>query len=355
MNKSKKIYSILNIAFTIFVSSISLLYLTYVIFYQEREVEVGDDGERISVNIAYLKNFLVNNFSEDPQRLLFLLFALLLSPFNLGCEVFKWRMLMGKILTVDLKKAIKSILGGVAASTITPFRIGGYFARVALIPKNHRPRGAAIILLGDISQYITTVTLGAIFLFTLIWRSNENLQFFEHQKNTLLIAVGSGIIIIISYCLVFINMGKFLNLLDKIPLLKRMKRIYSVVSKLNHRKMVLQLFLVNLIRLSIIIMQYLLVFKVFGLNINLVDTFLMTISTVMLIGFIPVLNIIELGLTRANLFLLLLHAFISPDLLTIQTTIIVSCSLFTIWLINTALPSLTGSYFLAQIKLIKRK
>ena len=153
MNKSKKIYPILNLAFKILIAFSSILYLGYIVFYQKKEFISTSDGSAISLDIYYLKDFLFNNFSGHPSNFYYLLAALLLTFVNWGAEVLKWKLLIGKILPVNNKIAVRSILGGVAASNITPYFIGGFFGRVAQIPFKHRLKSIAILFIGDIYRW----------------------------------------------------------------------------------------------------------------------------------------------------------------------------------------------------------
>lgn len=355
MTKSKKIYPILNLAFKILIALGSILYLGYVVLYQKKEFISTNDGNPVSIDIYYLKDFLFNNFSNHPSNFYYLLAALLLTIVNWGAEVVKWKLLIGKILPVDTKIAIRSILGGVAASNITPYFIGGFFGRVAQIPFKHRLKSIAILFIGDIAAITITIFTGSAALFSLVYRSDESLQLFDHQRITMLVFLGIVFIGSILFTVIFLYLNYFTMFLGKFKLFFKVKKIWSVVGKLDHKKNVIQLLVISTIRLIAILTQYYLIFNLFGLNINLFDSFLITTSVLAIYNFIPTFNIVEFGLTRAGIYLLLLQHFISPELVTLNSTLIISCSLFLIWFINLALPSLLGSYYLLKVKLFNDK
>ena len=74
-----------------------------------------------------------------------------------------------------------------------------------------------------------------------------------------------------------------------------------------------------------------------------------------LFQFVPVFNIVELGLTRTALFTMILTSFGIVNEITPRLTLVITSASFLIWLINLAVPSLFGSVFLGQVKVLKEK
>lgn len=351
LTKSKKIYPILNLAFKIIVAFASVGYIGYVIFYQENEFNNAENGELIKVNFSYLKKYLLENISEHPYSLLFILFTFALTFANFGTEILKWKLLMGKLLPVNTKLAIRSVLGGVAASNITPYSLGSYFGRVAQVPFPYRLKGISIIFIGDTAQFTSTILMGSSSLFFLIYRSSPDLELFEHQRITLLLITGLIVAATIGFIALFLRLKYFAYIMDNLKAFSKVKKIWSVVSKLDHKKTIGQLLIICCARLVVILVQYYLVFQVFGLTINMLDSLLIAATVMAVYSFIPAINILEFGLTKAGIFLILLQTFVSPALATLETTISIICSLFLIWLMNLALPSIIGSYHLFKVKL----
>ena len=312
-------------------------------------------GNKVIVDLSYIKDYLLNVFINNPENILYLLAIIILTLFNWGSEVLKWKILIGKLVKIDTKIAIRSILGGVAASNITPFRVGGFFARVAHLPFRHRIRGIAILSIGDIAQLTTTILMGSASLFMLLYFREDDFTILDFKKSTMMACNVVAFFGTLVFCFIFMHLKSFALFLDKIPALQKVKKIWSVVAKLDHKKTVIQLLGISTFRLVVILLQYYLVFQLFGLSIDVTESMLITGALLMLYNFLPTLNILEMGLTRTGIFLVLLSMFLSPDLVTISLTLVLTCSLFVIWLVNLVLPAVFGSYYLLKIKLFNHK
>ena len=109
----------------------------------------------------------------------------------------------------------------------------------------------------------------------------------------------------------------------------------------------------SVVRYLIITYQYVLAYEVFGVGIEGWETFVAAGTLFFVFQFIPVFNAIEFGVMRTTLLSLILTTFGLLEELTPQITLSITLASFFIWLINLAIPSLIGSVFLSQIKVLK--
>lgn len=355
MNKSKKIYPIVNLAFKIIITLLSIGYLSYVIFFQEAQYVDEETGEKAALNLSYLSKNVISIVNENPNSAGILSLVLLLVIANWGSEVVKWKLLVGKILTVSYKLATISILGGIAASNMTPYRLGGFFARVAQLPFKYRIKSVAIIFLGDIAQLLTTLLLGSLSALWLTFHNLDNEVFYEYQSYSL--ATISGAVFTASFvsCILFIFLNKFTNQLHRIPFLKNKKETWDILNTFNFSTVAIKLLGISILRLLAISLQYYLAFTLFGFELGITASLLIINTLFLIFNFLPTFNIIEFGITKSAILIFLLKTFISPDFVTLNVALIVSCGSFLIWFINLAAPSIVGSFYLLRIKLFNHK
>jgi hypothetical protein len=358
VNKSKKIYPIVNLAFKIIIALLSIGYLSYVIFFQKNEYVDPATGEKAILNLSYLSENIASIVSNRPDSILMLSLILLLVFVNWGIEIIKWKLLVGKLLSVSYKLATTSILGGIAASNMTPFRIGGFFARVAQLPLKYRVKGVAIIFLGDTAQLLSTLLFGSFSTLLLVFfldTDMKDITLYHLQTHSLLAIAGTAFIATITACILFMYLDKLVRYLNIIPFLKNRKTTWNILNTFNFKSNAIALLLLSILRLLTISTQYYLAFKLFGFDLGLIESLLIINTLFLIFNFLPTFNIIEFGITKTAILIFLLKAFISPDFVTLNVALVVSCGSFLIWFVNLAMPSVIGSFFLARIKLFNHQ
>jgi uncharacterized membrane protein YbhN (UPF0104 family) len=355
VNKSKKIYPIVNLAFKIIIAILSGGYLYYVLFIQKNEYVNLESGEKTTLDLPYLSDNIVSIVGSNPNSGWILFLILLLVFVNWGAEIVKWKMLVGKLLTVTYKLAAMSILGGIAASNMTPFKLGGFFARVAQLPFRHRVKSVAIIFLGDIAQLLSTLLLGSLSSLLLVLGNSSATSIFEIEADTLTGIATFALAATAAACIGFVFLDKFTKHLHHLPFLKNKKSTWDILNTISYRKTALKLLLISVVRLFTISIQYYLAFTLFGFELNLFKSILIINTLFLIYNFLPTFNIIEFGITKSAILVFLLKAFISADFVTFNVALVVSCGSFLIWVVNLAAPSAVGSFFLLRIKLFNHK
>ena len=104
----------------------------------------------------------------DPEDLFmsgltpFLVLALVLMPLNIAIEAFKWKILAGVAQPTSYTQAVKSVLGGIALSIVTPNRIGEYPGRILYMKRKNTIRLISVAILAAFAQFLTLFTFGII-------------------------------------------------------------------------------------------------------------------------------------------------------------------------------------------------
>lgn len=319
----------------ILVSVGSISYLVYLIGYQKADL------------VEEVKTF----FSTQQFSISKLTILVLLMIVNWGSEVFKWRLLVKGLFPITWGFAIKTQLCSIAASVFTPYRIGGYFGKVALLEHQYRPSGFVLQLFNAMAMFITNFFFGLLFIGILGYNTDKDIYGMSSQLISTLGFVGASIVLV--FWVLFINVNTVTFLFEKVWWTNKWSEYWDVLRGPDYKKNAVILLLVSNLRYLVITYQYVLAFQVFGININQSELFLASGTLFFLFQFLPVFNAFELGASRATLFSLILIGYGIIDNFDEQLIISMTSACFFIWFINLAIPYLLGSIFLSKMKVLK--
>ena len=270
---------------------------------------------------------------------------------NWGAEVFKWKLLANYMMPVSYKLATKSTLAGVAASVFTPFRVGTYFGKAAMFPHKYRAKGLILQLFNSIAMFEVNFFFGLLFIGILGTVASEPIFGIDKDLLSTIGFIGAGMVLVFWY--LFVNVRVLLSTFDKWKITSNWRKYFDLVNDKRYTNLSLTLIFVSVARYLIITYQYVLAYEVFGVGIEGWETFVAAGTLFFVFQFIPVFNAVEFGVMRTTLLSLILTTFGLLEELTPQITLSITLASFFIWLINLAIPSLIGSVFLSQIKVLK--
>jgi MFS family permease len=211
------------------------------------------------------------------------------------------------------------------------------------LPEGNRLKTISVTLVGSFSQLLITVfagTIGFIFL-----KSSLVGQFPQLKIWYQFILYGL-ILVLIIMGLVYFNVAGTVTLFNR--WIKNKHYIYLIEALQNfHNKLLLRLLGLSLLRYMIFIIQYVLVFYLFEVNVSVT-----TIATVMSVVFlamavIPSIALVEVWL-RGEISIKLMGLF-SLNTLGIGFTSV------TVWFINLILPAIAGSLLLLSLRVFKNE
>lgn len=336
-NKSKQLKVILNTVLKIVISGGSIVYLIYLIGFEKEDA------------IQEIKLFFqTQSFSPSKLSVLVLLMFV-----NWGTEVVKWKVLMGTIFPISWMMAVKTQLAAIAAAVFTPYRVGGYFGKVALLEHKYREKGIVLQLFNGMAMFITNFFFGCLFIG---WLGLGVEDGFYGIPQGLIVWCGfiCAAVVLVFWGL-FINVHMVIYLFDKARWTRKWKEYWDVLKVHNFKRNAFLLLGLSIIRYFIITYQYVLAFQVFGIDVPQFELFLTSGVLFFIFQFLPVFNAFELGATRASLFSILLIGQGAVTAFTAQDAIALTSACFFIWFLNLAIPSFLGSFLLGKMKVLKEK
>lgn len=341
MNKNSK--KIINLIVKLTLGLGSIIFL----FYKVHQFSTGSEGNTMQ---------LIVDWWEVKDRNIYLivgglLVLVVLMFVNWWLEAWKWKILIAKIQKVTWKLSFKSVFSGVAAGVFTPFRLGSYLGRVIHLPYKSRILGLVLNLLGNIAQFLVTFFVGAIGVCFIVYTSNED--YVKEYKTLLQISSLSVLTLSVVLIYAFLNIGKFVYLFDYSRFTKKWSKYFVLMQKMDTEFLGKRLLIISLSRYLVIMIQYVIVFELIQFPVPIFYIFIILSSLFIIYHFLPTLSLLELGATKAALFILIFDIVGLTGLanITIGLTIVT----FVIWMINLFVPSIFGAIFLFQAKLLKEK
>jgi hypothetical protein len=280
--------------------------------------------------------------SFQSYKISYLIGAIVLIAVNWGLEAWKWMISVRTFYPIKFLQAYKAVLSGVSFSVTMPNRIGEYLGRIVYLPEGNRLKTISVTLVGSFSQLLITIfagTIGFIFL------KSSLLNQFPQLKIWYQFILYGLIIVLIVMGLIYFNVAGTVTLFNK--WIKNRNYAYLIEALQNfHNKLLLRLLGLSLLRYMIFIIQYVLVFYLFEVNVS-VGTILTVMSVVFLaMAVIPSIALVEVWL-RGEISIKLMGLF-SLNTLGIGFTSV------TIWFINLILPAIAGSLLLLSLRVFKK-
>lgn len=287
--------------------------------------------------LAENENLKFSDFVEflrenDTFSLKNIIFLLILSAFNWFFEILKWQFLVKTIKNISIRDALEQSLGGLTASLITPNRIGEYGAKAAYFAKPFRKRIVLLNLLGNMAQMTITTIFGIIGLIIFVNRYQIEVDYYKITRFIFLL------IIISAFTFFGIKYTKFSikgYSVDRI--FEHIKRISLLVHASN--------LLLSLVRYLIFSFQFYYLLTIFGVEVDYTKAMVLITSMYFLASIVPSVSIFDVVIKGS--VAVFLFGYVQVNELTILSIITI------MWLLNFAIPSLFGSYFILNFKLPK--
>ncbi len=273
---------------------------------------------------------------------MYLLSAAALVFVNWGIEALKWKLVINDIQAISFFRSLKAVLSGVSFSVSTPYRIGEYFGRVLYLPEGKRLKTISVTIVASLSQILITFISGIIGFIALqhIFITAKLISITWHTF------ILSGLIITTCILLfIYFKISGVGNLIFR--WLKNSSYLYLFEGlKTFSGKRLLHLLLLSFLRYIVFLVQYVLLFHLFGVDVSIGNIFLVMSVVFLALAVIPTIVLAEIGL-RGEITLQLMGLFSLNSLGMALTSV-------TIWLINLILPAIAGSLFILSIKVFKK-
>ena len=251
-----------------------------------------------------------------------------LSSLNWFFEILKWKTLVQWVTPISLKRATEQTLGALTASLFTPNRIGDYGAKAMYFAPPLKKRILLLNLLNNASQMGITFMLGLAGLVLLQTHFNVELALKKALKiATLLVLIGS----VIGFGLNRIKGQTWPKLISFFKTFPKPKLMHALC--------------LALVRYAIFSFQFYWLLRLFNVPITYFDAMIMISSMYLLASIIPSLAIFDVVIKGS--ISVYLFGLLGVNAITVLSTVTI------MWVLNFALPSILGSYYVLHFKFPK--
>ncbi len=281
--------------------------------------------------------------SLSSVNIFYLVLVILLMLCNWGLEAAKWKLSASLIHPISFWKAFKAVFSGVSISMITPNRVGEYLGRMMYMPEGKRLKVISVTLINSLSQILLTLLMGTMgFLFlrsSLIEGKLISSVWYSFISGVL---IASFIILTLFY----FALPLIEKLLEKLFATSRYLYLVEALHLFNMQRLLL-LLLLSFVRYAVFASQYIVVFRLFEVDIPFVTLYWIMSLVFLTLAIIPSISLVELGI-RGEVSLQLVGLFTVNSLGVLLTSV-------SIWFVNLIIPALVGSILILGLKLFDKK
>jgi hypothetical protein len=263
---------------------------------------------------------------------------------NWSLESFKWQIALKPIQSISFLRAFKAILAGTCVASFTPNRVGEYLGRMLFVDSGNKMLSVAPTILCSMSQMMITLVSGivGIYLFSSLP------YYFEASWITPAFFKGAGIAVAVGaagLALIYFRFEPLIRWVNK--WFKKNNSRFSIPDHFEFPALA-AILVISIFRYTVFIVQYYLLFSIFGIPLLLQQVFTGVSVMFVLMAVVPTLTFLtDLGfrwLAGIQIF----------QVYTMNTAGILAVSL-AVWLINLIIPALVGSLLILRIKLFQDK
>lgn len=269
-----------------------------------------------------------------------LIAVVLLMLVNWSLEAVKWKISVSRVQQVSFTKSLRAVFSGVSFSVSTPNRIGEYLGRVLYMEEGNRLKTIALTIVGSISQLIITLFMGLAGL--LVLRSTiEEKQLISPLWMQVIIYGVAAVLVVLT--LFYFRLSWIIKWADRLPGSGRYAFLVKALEEFN-ATILLKLLSLSLLRFGVFLVQYLLLFNLFAVEISWWQAFWTVSVSFLVMAVIPTIAIAELA-QRGKVTITIVGLFSSNELgMTFATA--------GIWFINLILPAVIGSLLIVRMRKI---
>ncbi len=294
-------------------------------------------------NLPETWNVLKESLYEQ-WPLLLLMIALMIV--NWTFEAKKWQILISPVQRVSLFKGFKAVLSGLSFGLFIPNGMGEYLGRMLYLNEGNRLKSIAVSFMGSLSQLLITLITGVLGLYYLMFVKDINVAGATGLSFIWFKALLYAVFIAIAFFLfLYFKIGWVSGFFQNIPFVYKHRFLIEALKTFDTPTLFKVLF-VSLLRFSVFVLQYLLMFYLFKVEIALASAISSICVMFLLIAIVPTIPIAELGV-RGEISLIIF------GMLSTNTIGILSATVL-IWLINLIAPAMIGSLFVLSVKVFKK-
>lgn len=273
--------------------------------------------------------------------------VLALMPLNWGIEARKWQLALRPVGGISYRNAFKAIFTGATMASFTPNRMGEYLGRILYVKEGKRLTAISLTIVCSIAQLLITLAIGIsglLYMRAALYQRAFSAAYLTFWLNSLL---GMAGLLLVSLTIIYFRLSGVLWILRKIP---RSGKYLAYIKDLENFDIaiLLRILFLSFARYIVFIIQYSLVFPLFGVFLSPGQTWAGVSVVFLVMALVPTFTFLtELGLRW--------EASIQALELFSTNAVGIFAASFAIWLINLIIPALVGSLLILSIKLFKNK
>ena len=273
--------------------------------------------------------------------------VLALMPLNWGLEARKWQLALRPVGGLGYRDAFKAVFTGAAVACFTPNRMGEYLGRILYIREGRRVKAIALTIVSSMAQLMITLSLGLAGVLYVRTTGHAVIPGQLNWQFVMDILLGIVPVVLLSLTFIYFRLSRITDWLLKIPGTRKYSSYIKVLENFRTRGL-LQILFLSFGRYIVFIIQYSLLFPVFGVDVGLCQAAGGMSVVFLIMAAIPTITFLtELGLRwEASIQVLELY---SSNMVGIFATS------FAIWLINLIIPAMIGSLLIVSIKFSKSR
>ena len=264
---------------------------------------------------------------------------------NWGIEAAKWREAIKIISPISFRNSLKAVFSGNALAFFTPNRSGEYLGRMIYLQKGQMISSVPLTIVCSIAQLVVTLFAGCAGL--LFISAKMAGRFGSDVTPWLNIGLFATLAVSTVLTIFYFHIAFIVKWFVARGWGSRWQRHLRVLEDVNATILVSILSL-STARYVVFIVQYYLMFSVFGINVNWWQAFWAVSVVFLVIAVVPSLGFLsELGIRwQAGIQVVQLYSS--------NITGIFATSL-SIWIINLVIPALIGGFLILALKLFRNK
>lgn len=262
---------------------------------------------------------------------------------NWSLEAYKWRVLIASIERITFWRSLKAICSGVTVAFFTPNRVGEYGGRVFHLDKADRIDAVLLTVVGSYAQLTVTIIAGLMAASFYVPRF-EGLGPLSAGQ---FLYVQAGIFVLCAILvLLFLHTGLLSAVLRKLRLPKSVMRHVNIFAQ-HPPQSLLRVLLASMGRYFIFTLQFIILLRVFSVDVNYGEALMMIAMTYFIMTGIPTIAITEV-VTRGSVAVYFLSQ-VSDNVSGILSASAV------LWLINLVIPALFGVVTIFGLKFFRKE
>jgi hypothetical protein len=269
--------------------------------------------------------------SLESGKIICLIAASVLILVNWGLEAWKWKISVNTFYPVSFVQAYKAVLSGVSFSVTMPNRIGEYLGRIMYLPEGNRLKTISVTLVGSFAQLLVTIFMGTVGLIVL---KDVLIRGFPQLHIGYQFVMYGALLTLVILAILYFNVAESVMIFKKWI---NSQRYLYLIEALRFFKggLLLQIFLISLLRYLVFIVQYCLLFYLFEVPVPVLTIALVMSVVFLAMAAIPSIALVEVGL-RGEITIKLMGLFAA-------NTLGIGLTSVTVWFINLILPAVVGS------------